>query len=121
MQTPEGLVFLTEALAILADLREAAESTRITQIASNILFADVCDKVQSSVEPLLAQDRAPHWEIVDHWGRVFKEFERSGFPLPADFVAASSLLLKKVESDIALMSPSERDELLEKLEATRHK
>lgn len=117
MRRPEGLVHLSEALSLLAEVRATAESERIAQVASNIALA-YANKVRAEVEPLLAQEPAPHWEIVDHWQKVFTEFERAGFTLPADVAGARSrLLMKKLERDITLMSPAERQELLEKLQS----
>jgi len=117
MSRPKGLVHLSEALPLLADVCAAAESERTTQVASNIALAYV-RKVQTEVEHLMRQESPPHWEIVCHWQKVFAEFERSGFALPAETAEAlSKLLMKKWRKDISLMSASERQELLEKLQA----
>lgn len=117
MHSPAGIVHLSEALSLLADVRAGAESERIAQVALNIVLT-YAKKVQAEAQLLLSREPSVHWEIVDHWQKVFAEFERAGFALPADAAEArSKLLMKKVERDIALMSASERQELLERLQA----
>src|SRR2546423_888203 len=102
IRRPEGLVHLSEALSLLAEVRANAEPERIAQVASNIALAYV-KKVHGEIEPLLTQELPPHWEIVNHWQKVLVEFERSGFALPANVVEArSALLMKKYEREIAL-------------------
>jgi hypothetical protein len=110
MRRPEGLVRLSEGLSLLADVRATAESERITQVVSNLALA-YARKVKAEVELLLAQDLPPHWEIVAHWQQVLTEFERSGFSLPKEIGEPFlELLIRK-------LSPAERQELLEKLQA----
>src|SRR3972149_818366 len=102
MHRSEGIIHLSEALSRLADVRAGAESERIAQIASNIGLTYV-KKAQAEVEVLLTREAPAHWETVDHWQKEFAEFERSGFTLPADAVAARSrLLMKKTEREIDL-------------------
>ncbi|MEK6755208.1 MAG: hypothetical protein AABZ02_03550 [Bacteroidota bacterium] len=121
MHRSEGIIHLSEALSLLADVRAGAESERIAQIASNIGLTYV-KKAQAEVEVLLTRAPSAHWETVDHWQKVFAEFERSGFTLPADAATARSrLLMKKTEREIDLMSPTERQQLLEKLQAMDRK
>ena len=80
IRSPEGLVHLSEGLSLLVDVRASAESESIAQVASNIALT-YAKKVKSEVEALLAQESAPHWEIVGHWQKVLAEFGRSGLPL----------------------------------------
>jgi len=109
MHKPEGLVHLAEALSLLADVRDSGESDEATKIASNIVIA-YAQKVNGVIEGL-ARERIVHIEIVEHWREVMREFEGSGFTLPPEMATAGhTLLLKK-------MSPSERQVLLQKLQA----
>ena len=117
MHTSEGLAHLSEGLSLLADIRTDGEADSVVQVASNIAIAYM-KKVHAVVERLIVQEPPPHWEIVGHWGRVFGEFERSGFTLPAQIAETrSKLLLKKWEKDIAQMPPTERQEFIRKLQA----
>ena len=110
MHKPEGIVHLSDALALLADVRDAGESDKAKEIASNIVMA-YARKAHRAVENL-ARETIVHIEVVEHWHRVFREFEQAGFPLPPEIASAQfTLLLKK-------MSPSERQVLLEKLQAS---
>lgn len=121
MHRPEGIAHLSEALSLLADVRAGAESERIAQIASNVALT-YAKKIQGEVELLLSREPSVHWEILKHWHKVFAEFERAGFAAPADAEGVHSKLLMKIfKKDIALMSPSERQKLLERLQAMRDK
>jgi hypothetical protein len=111
MHKPEGIVHLSEALALLADVRESGASEGITQLTSNIVLA-YARKANQAVEHL-AREPVVHIETVAHWQKVFAEFEQSGVSLPSEITTAwSRLLLKK-------MTPSERQSLLEKLQAMK--
>jgi len=121
MQRPESLVHLSDALSLLADLRADAGSEQIRLVASNLSLAYL-KKAQAAVEELLAREPSFHWDTVDHWQKVFAEFERSGFELPQNISETrSKLLMKKIDRDIALMSASERKALIEKLQAMADK
>ena len=109
MHKPEGIVHLSDALALLADVRDAGGSDKATEIASNIVMA-YARKAYRAVENL-AREPIVHIEVVEHWHKVFREFEQAGFSLPPEMASAQfTLLLKK-------MSPSERQVLLQKLQA----
>jgi hypothetical protein len=109
MHKPEGVVHLSEALSLLADIRDGGESDKVVEIASNIALA-YARKIQREIENL-AREPIVHLEIVEHWHKVLQEFDHAGFPLPPEMEAARfTLLLKK-------MSPSERQYFLEKLQA----
>jgi len=111
MRKPEGTVHLSEALALLADVRDGGASDRSTQVASNIAQAYAA-KVQREIEGL-AREQIVHAETILHWLSVLQEFENAGFQLsPALEAARSTLLLKK-------MSPAERQVLLEKRQALK--
>lgn len=117
MRKPEGVVHLSEALSLLADVRAGTDSERIAQIASNVALA-YARKVQSEVELLLSREPAVHWEIVNHWQNVFSEFEHSGFPVPQEVAnTRSKLVMTKWDREIALMSPTEKEKFLERLES----
>src|ERR1700704_2836267 len=106
---PESVAHLSEALTLLADIRDSGESNRDATVASNIVLA-YATKVQREVERL-AREHIVHIEIILHWLDVLKAFESAGFELPPGMDAArSTLILKK-------MSPTERQSLLEKLQA----
>ena len=110
MHKPEGVAHLSEGLALLADVRDGGESSRNAQVASNMAQA-YATKVQRQVESL-AREHIVHIDVVLHWLNVIKEFESAGFALPPGMDSArSALVLKK-------MSPSERQVLLEKLQAS---
>jgi hypothetical protein len=115
MHRPEGLAHLSQALSLLADIRADAESEKVRQVASKLSLA-YAKQVQAQVELLLSREPSVHWDTVEHWQKVFDEFERSGFALSQDVAETrTSLVMKKMNREIALMSPSERKELLERL------
>ena len=116
MHRPEGLAHLSEALSLLADIRADTESERVRQIALNLSLA-YARKVQEQIETLLSRETF-HWETLEHWQKMFAEFERSGFALPRDVAdTRAKFVMKKMEREIAHMSPSERTELIERLRA----
>ena len=109
MHKAEGIVHLSDALALLADVRDAGDSGQSATIASNIALA-YARKIQRVLE-LLGRETIVHADTVAHWNKVCEEFEQAGFPLPPEVTAArSTLLLKK-------MSPSERQTLLRRRQA----
>ena len=117
MHRPESLAHLSEALSLLANIRAETAFENARQVASN-LSRVYAKKVQAQIESLLSREPSVHWETVEHWQKVFGEFDRSGFTLPQDVAETrSKLLMKKMIGDIALMSPSERKILLEQLQA----
>lgn len=121
MNRPEGLVHLQEALSILADIRGHHESGDVNQIASNLPLA-YARKVQARVEPFLSSEQPIHWETVEHWLKIFQEFENSEFVLPQDIAETrSKLLMEKMKREIGLMSRAERKKFLEQLQAVDDK
>ena len=117
MHRPEGLAHLSEALSLLADIRADAESEKVRQVASNLSLT-YAKAVQARVQLLLSREPSVHWETVEHWQKVFGEFERSGFALSQDVAETRSrLMMKKMNREFALMSSSERKEFLERLSA----
>ena len=111
MHQAEGIVHLSEALALLADVREAGGSARDTQLASNIVLA-YARKANQAVEHL-AREPVVHIDTIAHWQKVFAEFQQSGFSLSSEITAAwNRLLMKK-------MTPAERQSLLEELQAIK--
>lgn len=112
----EGIPFLSEGLSLLSVLRAAEGPNKLGEIASNIALVYL-RKAHREIEVLMAQEPQVHWEIVTHWQQVFEQFESSGFALPAEVAATlSNFLAQKVQREIALMSPNERERLREKLE-----
>src|SRR5437879_1641920 len=106
MHQSEGLAYLSEGLSLLTDIRAGAESERVRQVASNLSLA-YAKKVQAHVETLLSREPSVHWETVQHWQKVFDQFERLGFALPQDVEETrSKLVMQKLKREIALMSPS---------------
>lgn len=121
MDRPEGLVHLADALSLLAEIRADSESESVRQIASNLPLA-YTKKVQARVELLLAGEPPVHWETVEHWQKVFGEFESSDFALSDDVAETrSKFLMNKMSREVELMSPAERKKLLEQLQATGDK
>jgi hypothetical protein len=108
---------LSDALLLLADVRAGAVSDQMALVATNLSLAYL-KRVQVAVESLVARESSLHWETINHWRDVFGEFELTGVVLPKDVAETRSKLLnKKVE----LMPLSERQELIEKLEASGKK
>ena len=104
MHKAEGLVHLSDALALLAEARD--DSGQSSTLPSNIALA-YARKIQGVLEQL-GRETIVHADTVAHWDKVCEEFEQAGFPLPPEVTAArSTVLLKK-------MSPSERQFLLQK-------
>lgn len=117
MEQPEGLVHLSEALSIIADLRAESASEIEKQVAANISLAYM-KKTQAHVESLFSREPSVRFENIGEWLKIFWEFEAYGFTLPPDIAEfRSKLLTEKVKREIALMSPSERKEILRQLQA----
>lgn len=114
MGRAEGIVYLSEGLTLLTEVRESAESDRVTQIAANIALT-YAKKARAQVEAMLGQEPPPHWEIVAHWQEVLAEFRRSGFSLPDEIGEPFARLL------VNKLTPEERQELLVKLQAMDRK
>ena len=117
MSRQEGLMFLSDALSLLSDIRDDAASAQLVLVASNIAFA-YAKRVQRAVDALLDREPTVHWETINHWRNVFDEFEVAGFELPQDVVETRSMLLSKKTE---LMPASEREELLKRLQAEKDK
>lgn len=108
---------LVDGLSLLAAVREGLMSSHEVQVASNVAFA-YARKAAAEVESLLSREPLIHWETVNHWKNVFSEFERAGFSLPQDVAQSrSKLFMRDAERVIKLLSPSERKELLDRLQA----
>lgn len=117
MRTPDGLVHLSEGLALLENFRTGGASERFAEVASNLALA-YAKKVQSEVESLISREPSIHLEVFDHWRKVFAEFDQSGFTLPQEVINARSKLWgRTIDKHVELMSPSERKDLLERLKA----
>ena len=113
MHKPEAIAPLSEALELLADIRDGGESAENARIASNVASA-YANKVHRIIVDL-NREQMVHSETVLHWHKVLEEFEKAEFPLSSETVAArNTLFLKK-------MSPSERQSLLEKLQELSQK
>jgi hypothetical protein len=92
IERPESLVYLSEALSLLADVATDTASAELKQICSN-LTSTYASMVQAKVQPLLTQEFSTvDWKAVDHWLKVFSEFERSGFALPSQVTECHSAL-----------------------------
>jgi len=117
IERSEGLIHLAEALSLLADVATDATSVELKQTCSNVASA-YAKKVQAKVQPLLTPEPSVDRETGDHWLRVFSEFERSGFALPSAVTEChSELFVRKSAHVMRLMSPSERERLLQRLQA----
>lgn len=115
MDHPDGLVYLADALSLIADIQSDSESEGMRQVAANLPLT-YAKKIRDRIEPLLSREPSVHWETVEHWQRVFAEFERSKFELPMDIVETlSKLEIKKIKMDVNLMSPQERKKFLNQL------
>ena len=112
----EGIGHLAKALSLLVDVRDADESGKYSQVASNLVLA-YARKIRGEIHSLLL---APcvHSETVDHWQKVVATFEQAGFRLPQELEEVrSKLLMIKLTREINLMSPLERERLVKKLQA----
>ena len=108
MHKPEGIAHLSEALALLADIRDGGDSAQTARVASNIALA-YAGKIHRIIVDL-NREQIVHSETILHWQSVLEEFEKAEFVLLSEIVAArNTLSLKK-------MSPSERQSLLQKLQ-----
>ena len=114
MESTDSLNDLANALTLLSQISEPRDKS---QVAANLAVA-YARKAQGAVESLLARESSIHWEIVDHWEAILSEFLRYGFQLPPEIAATRSKLVShKLTKEIDLMSPEERQRLLESLEA----
>ena len=119
MASPESLNDLAGGLSLLSQFKENASGER-AQVAEN-LAVTYAKKAQAAVESLLGRESSIHWETVDHWESVLSEFLRYGFSIPPEIAETrSNLLSRKLTKEIDLMSPEERQQLLEKLEEAMH-
>ena len=81
MDRPEGLTPLSDALSLLASIRDDATSEHLVQLASNIVLAYAA-KLQAVFETLGKRNPSIHNETLNHWIKVYQEFESSGFAMP---------------------------------------
>lgn len=117
MEHADCLPHLVDGLSLLAAVRENSTSSIEQQVASNVALA-YARKAGANVESLLSREPRIHWETVNHWRNVFSEFEQAGFELPQEVAQIrSSLSMREAERAIKLLSPSERKELLDRLQA----
>jgi hypothetical protein len=117
MDLPEGLVYLSEALSLLDDLRADSESENVRKLASGLPLI-YAKKVQELIEPLLLTSAPPmSHEMVNHWKSVFEEFKSFDFELPKDIEKTSmNVLTNYIKKDvIKFMSPTERYKFIEDL------
>lgn len=121
MHRPEGLVHLSEALSLLADIRAGSASEQVKQVALNLslLYAN---KIQVQIELLLSREPSIHWTIFEHWKKILDEFECSGFELSQDVAETrKKLRMREVNKEIRLLSPSEHEQLVRLLQETDDK
>lgn len=117
MQTPEGLVHLSEGLALLQVIRTDGTSERLDEIAFNLALA-YAKKVQCEVESLLSREHSIHLDVFGQWLKVFAEFDQAGFTLPQEVTNARSKLWDRTSNKyLKQLSPSERKDLFERLNA----
>ncbi len=117
MSRPEGRPHLAEALQLLADVRDNPQTSDVAEVALTVALL-YAKKVQAEVESLLVREPTIHWETVDHWVNTLSEFERYGFALPQEIEdSKAKLRLRRLMRDIAHLSPSERKELIERLQS----
>jgi hypothetical protein len=112
IERSEGLVHLSEALSLLANVATDATFVELKQTCANVASA-YARKVQAKVQLLLTQEPLVDWETEDHLLRVFSEFERSGLALPSAVTEChSELFVRKIEYLMGRMSPAERERYL---------
>ena len=117
MAHAECLPPLIDGLSILGAICEEVSSSIERQIASNIAVA-YARKVATRVEQLLAQEPQIHWDTWNHWRDIFAEFDNAAFELPQDVSEVrSNLFMKGADKTLKFMSPSERQELFDRLKA----
>lgn len=117
MESAQGLIHLSEALALLSGIRKESPSDIEKQVALNIALAYM-KKTRARVEPQLSRNPPIRFENIEEWLKIFWEFEAFGFTLPQDIAATQSkLLTEKVTREIEFMSPYEKKEILKRLQA----
>lgn len=115
MERGEGLMQLSEALALLSYIRAESASELEKQMASNISLSCL-ENVRARVESGFSRESPVRIESIEEWLKIFLEFEAFGFALPQDVAETQSMLLtEKVKREIALMSADEKKELVERL------
>jgi hypothetical protein len=117
MDRPEGLAHLSEALSLLADVRDAASSTHLVKLVSNIVFSSYATKLQKVYVSLGERSPSIHNDILGHWIKVHTEFEDSGFEMPPglDYDFWKMLLDKETLGKFSRLSPVKRRAFLEGL------
>jgi DNA-directed RNA polymerase specialized sigma24 family protein len=117
MGRPEAAAHLSEALSLLAEVRDDAESESVARVATNLAMA-YARKIQTEVEELLSREPLIHLQVIAHWQKTFAAFESAGFALPEAVAAARSrLTFEEARKAIRQLSPAQRQELLQQLQA----
>ena len=117
MHRPEATAHLSEALSLLAELRDDTESESVARVATNLAMA-YAKEIQAEVEALLAREPAIHLDVIAHWQKTFSAFENAGFALPEAVAAVRSrLAVEEARKAIRQLSPTQRQELIQRLQA----
>jgi hypothetical protein len=94
-----------------------AMSSELKQTCSNII-STYARKVEAQVHLLLTQESPVPRETVDHWLKVFSEFEHSGFALPSKVTEChSELSARQIKQMVEELSPSQAERLFQLLKA----
>jgi hypothetical protein len=94
MERSEGVTYLADALAWLAVVATDARAAALWPTCNDIVTTYAL-KVQEKVQPILTQESPVPLETFNHWCRVFAEFERSGFALPASVTQCSTQVFSR--------------------------
>jgi hypothetical protein len=83
------------------------------KLASNIVLAYAA-KLQAVFETLGKRNPSIHNETLNHWIKVYQEFESSGFAMPPrlDYVFCAMLLDKATLGKFRRLSPEKRTDFL---------
>ena len=120
MGRPDSIGDLTSALSMLAYVR-ANESTEFGQVAANLATA-YAKRAQEAVESLLAREPTLHWDTVDHWQTVLTTFLQYELAVPPEVAETrSKLIRRKMDREIKLLSPEERQRLIALLQGMNDK
>ncbi len=114
MPGEDAFEHLTEALALLADIRDASDDARSAEIASN-LASTYAKKALAKLQSLLAAEHTIHYEVFNDWWDIFAEFQGAGFARPPETLDVLTRLADKAMS--GKLSQSEQKEIRERLSA----
>lgn len=120
MGHPDSIGDLTSGLSLLAYVRANA-STEFGQVATNLAIA-YAKRTQVVVESLLAREPSLHGDTVNYWQAVLTAFLQYELAFPPEVAETrSKLIMRKMNREIKLLSPEERQRLIALLQGANNK